>query len=100
MKKRNVFFLLYVQGKLPKLLYTNFRNHVTKQICAARKKYYEDLFESVKHDARQSWRIINGFHRSNSSKNHTSIAKLIYNDRILGSNIEMAETLNDYFVNV
>ena len=58
-KKRQHYFELHCQNKIPKKIYTHFRNFVTVQIRRSKKDYYEHKFNAAKRDIKQTWRIVN-----------------------------------------
>ena len=57
-KKRQNYFALYCQNKIPKDFYTHFRNFVTGQIRRSKKDYYEHKFNAAKSDIKRTWSII------------------------------------------
>ena len=99
-KKRQKFFLLYRQKKISKKTYTNYRNMVTDKIRIAKKVYYEEKFNSVKKDIKQTWRVINDVLKPKANKQKNYIRKVIVNNVNYDSETDMANLFNDFFINV
>ena len=53
-KRRQHYFALYYQNKIPKDFYTHFPNFVTRQIRRSKKDYYEHKFNAAKIDIKQT----------------------------------------------
>lgn len=82
-----------------KTKYTKMKKFVQKHVQKAKKKYYHSYFEQYKHDSRKQWSMINNL--INRRKNHSPITKLIdANGKSESSPQKIAETFNDYFVNI
>ena len=95
-KKRQAYYLLFKQGKLPETFYNNFRNLVTNQIRTSKKLYYG---KKCKNNSRKSWELIN--YVLNNKKNVSrSIPTLSMDGENICDSSRMANVFNNYFVNV
>ena len=100
-KKRQHYFVLYCQNKIPKDFYTHSRNFVTGQIRRSRKDYYEHKFHAAENDIKQTWRIINNsINTKKSYKVENIVKKLIQDDVVHEDSEDIANILNDYFIDI
>ena len=99
-KKRNNYFQLYHKKIISKTTYCNYRNFVTKTIRKAKLEYYENKFNSVKNDIKQTWRIINGVLKPKTHSRQNVISKLILNNKTYVLGDEISNIFNDFFVNI
>ena len=58
-KKRQAYAILYRQHKLPKDLYYNYRDFVTKLIRKSKSEYYLKKFKQNSDNIKGTWKIIN-----------------------------------------
>lgn len=76
--------------------YNNKINHLKR---ISKKKYYDNQFKQNKDDLKKTWKIINEV--INKSKNKDKLPKIFSNkDRLLSDRKEIADSFNDYFINV
>ena len=99
-KKRQNYFNLFKQGKISKVTYKRFRNYVNGQIRNSKKNYYFNLFEKFKSDTKATWNAINKILRPEGKNKSKSIKKLLFENEIITENIDIANSLNDYFCNI
>lgn len=99
-KKRQAYFSLYHQNKIPKNLYVRFRNFVTYQIRHSRKQYFSNKFNEYKNNIRKTWQTINDIIKPRSSSNKIGIKKLIVDNIIYENSKDIANKLNDFFTSV
>ena len=76
--------------------YNRYRNFVTNQIRSAKNKYYIELFEKSRKDAKKSWKIINSLLNKNSNSEN-KIAKLEVDGATLSDGREIAGAFNSFF---
>ena len=98
-KKRFNLYILYRTHKISYYSFTRYRNFVTSRIRDAKKTYYENKFTEFKHNARESWKIINSIIR-NKTKSDPVIKKLIVDDITFEEPKDIANILNDHFSKV
>ena len=100
-KKREAYYILYMQNKIPEHLFKKFRNLVTKQIRMSKKQYFLDKFNNFKDNTKATWNLINKILRpSGSNKKKNSIKTIVHNDTRYESNADMANVFNEFFVNI
>ena len=98
-KKKQAYYLLFKQGKLPVTFYNNFRNYVTNQIRTSKKLYYAKKFKEFKNNSKKSWELINSV-LNNKNNVSRSISTLSVDGENIDDSSRMANIFNDYFVNV
>jgi len=99
-RKKEAYFILLKQNKLPIHFYRRYRNFVTNQIRNAKKKYYSDLFTRFNTDVKATWQAINKILRPNSDSSKKSITKIIYNNDVMINEQAISEAFNEFFANV
>ena len=82
-----------------KRLYNIFRNRVNRELIKSKKEYYSKYFEDNKTNSKKIWEGIKSIININKSKNNT-ISQLKVNEKSIDDPIEIAKSLNDFFVNV
>ena len=80
-------------------LYKKKRNIITSLIRLSKKDYYASFFEEHTSNMKKTWEGIRNIVNT-SRKNTTVPSHLIYKGEIKSSNINMAESMNDFFVNI
>lgn len=70
----------------------NVRNHLKKM-------HYAALFEKNNNDCRKTWKIINAI-MYNKSHSTQTIQKIVYKDRTITDNLEIAEAFNKHFIEI
>ena len=82
-----------------KIKYTKMKKFVEKHIKKAKNKYYSKYFEQYKTDSRKQWNMLNLL--LNRQRKKITVKKLIDGDgNTVSSPQQMAETFNNYFVNI
>ena len=82
------------------MVYTIKRNCVTSSQWKSKKKYYFNaFFEENQSNIKETW---NGIRKliNVSKKSTTNISKIIKNGKEITSPKEMADTINDFYVNI
>ena len=80
--------------------YNRVRNQVNNELKNAEEKYYSNLINSEKSNLRKLWEVAGTIANPNKAKKDTKISKLQVNGTNINENIDIAETLNDYFCNI
>ena len=81
-----------------KIKYTSYKNKLTTLLRLAKKKYYARQFELYKRDMKSTWKIINNV--LNKHRKSTYINELRCSDRLLNQSPDIAEAINNFFVNI
>ena len=76
--------------------YITFRYVYNSLIRAARKKHYDDLFNEVRNDSKQTWAIINQINASRKTDKQP-IKRLVANGRVISDMHEITNCLAEYF---
>ena len=100
-KHRNTMFARLKHNPhndLLRLAYKNLRKTITKEIKESKKDYYSQYFENCKHNMKKTWKGINNLIQSKSSTNF--INHLNINNDNISDPKEIANTMNNFFVNV
>ena len=79
--------------------YHSFRNLVTNEIKTAKTKFYKKEFDKCKNNQNEKWKFINRL-LNRDSKNSDSPTSINKDGKLLTDSQDIAETLNDHFVNV
>ena len=82
-----------------KAVYNIFRNRVNREIKKAKKKYYQNYFETNLNNMKKTWKGIKEIININNNTG-PQISQLLYEDRQINSNEGMANAFNDFFTNV
>ena len=82
-----------------KRLYNLFRNRVIRELKKSKKNYYTQYFEENKTNIKKTWDGIRSIINIKNSK-QTTINQIKVKDRVINNHKEIAETLNNFFVNV
>lgn len=99
-KKRNAYWVLLNQKKIPKAFYTNFRNFVTDQIRTSKSIYYANKFIEFKDDIKKTWSLINKIIQPDSSTKPNLVKSIIHNNVVHDDNIGISNAFNEYFSSV
>ena len=78
--------------------YISYKNKLTTLLRLAKKKYYARQFELYKSDMKSTWKIINDV--LNNHRKSIDINEIRCGDRLLNQPPDIAEAMNDYFVNI
>jgi len=101
MKRRQAYFVLYKQNKLPKVFYNRFRNFVTNQIRNSKIEYYENIFSQYKCNMKSTWKNINRILNPKGSKsNRKDIAGMLVDGDLVTDGTDIANAFNAFFSNV
>jgi len=79
--------------------FTCARNQANNAIKLAKKLYISDNLEASKGNLRKTWDVINELTSRNSGKS-TNISEIKVDNRIASNPMDIAETINDHFINV
>ena len=82
-----------------KRLYNIFRNRVNREITKSKKNYYTKYLEENNNNSRKIWEGIKSIINIKNSKG-TAISQLKVNGRIIDNPKEIAETVNNFFVDI
>ena len=93
-KKRQRYFVLYCQNKIPKKFFTHFQNFVTGQIRHPKKVYYEHKFNAANNDIKETWVIINSFINTKNRKVENIVKKMIQDDVVHEDSEDIANTFS------
>lgn len=99
-KKRQAYFTLFHQNKIPHEFYSRFRNYVTKQIRTAKKQYYTQKFNQFNNDTKQTWRLINKILRPKGKQSRERVKQLIIDGIEYSESNDIANAFNSHFVNI
>ena len=76
-----------------------FRNRVNREIKKNKKQYYNNLFEQYNNDSKKTWEGIKSIININKVK-FPQISQLKVNNKTLNDQKDIAQELNNFFVNV
>ena len=76
------------------------RNSLTNMKRELKKKYYGASLTLVHGDSRRTWKVLNQLVYNRSDRGTIDCQKILINQREVTSNIEIATSFNQYFVNV
>jgi len=98
--KNKLFYKCYKQNN-PQLagFYKRYQNILTSVKRLAKQLYYTQQLKEHKHNMFKQLSVIHELLGKNFKKNNT-IKKLVESDKIITSNVQTSNTLNDYFVNI
>ena len=99
-KKRHHYFLLFRKNIMSKKSYSDYRNFVTNKIRSAKKKYYEDKFNSVKNIIKETWKIINDVLKPKNNSRRNILNKIIVNNNTYENSNDISNLFNDFFINI
>ena len=80
-------------------LYNLFRNRVNRELKKDKRNYYTKYFEDNNNNIKKTWEGIRSIINIKSTK-HSTISQSKINNKVITSNKEIVETLNNFFVNV
>ena len=69
-------------------------------IRKAKLNYYENKFNSVKNNIKQTWRVINNVLKPKINVKKNYIKKIILNNTIYENGSDMSEIFNDFFISI
>ena len=96
-KKKHRLFSLMRRGALNKEFYKRYKNLLTYVIRKSKQRYFQNSFIASKSDPRKMWKTINNFM---NNKKTSSIEEIRSSDDIIVTEpVDIANTLNDAFVN-
>ena len=105
MSKRDTFYKDFVTEKDPVkkarlgTVYKSYRNRIVTLLRISKKKYYTDYFDEHKQNMKKTWDGIRDLINV-SKKSSISINKIVHDNQTFTDSINIAKTLNNYFVNV
>ena len=99
-KRRQNLQVIYKMGKISEATFKRFRNYVTAKIRTSKSNYFRAKFGDYKNNIKVTWKIINSIIRPNSKQKKEQIQSLIVNNNTITENRNIADALNNFFVNV
>ena len=99
-KTRQNKFYLYKRQLITLEEKNRFRNYVTKEIVQAKRKYFSDLLQSLRHNMKKTWNTINGLLNNNKNAKFNEIKSLLVNGTIIEDNLGVANAMNEFFSKV
>ena len=87
---------MFLRGNILRCDYTVYKNRLTNAIRRTKALYYSKLFYENAKNQKQPWSIINGIL---NKKNNPSLKEII-SDGLVLTGKDMADFINDYFVNI
>ena len=94
-KKRNLFYVKYLQGRATRAEFNAIRNNINYDIRRAKKNYYKNEFEKFKSDMFKTWSTINKALNPQSSR--SVITKMRVDGNIVENKDSIANGFNEYF---
>jgi hypothetical protein len=79
--------------------YKKYRNMIVSLLKKSKRNYFASFFTQHHSNVRKTWDGIRSLINVSKQK-HSAPSKLIYKNEVKNSNIDMAESLNDFFVNI
>ena len=89
-----------MQGKISEPFFKRFKNRVTGMIRLSKQTYYANKFFEYKEDIKRTWKVINNILKPRNYSFNRSVKKIIVDDTEYTHNVDIANKINDYFVNV
>ena len=80
------------------LAYKTHRNRVVSLIRISKKQYYAKFFEEHHSNVKKTWDGIRDLINV-SKKSSTNLSKLVSDKKMITNNRDIADTMNDFFVN-
>ncbi len=80
-------------------LYNLFRNRINRELKKSKKVYYTKYFEENKNNIKKTWEGIKSIINSNNGVS-SKVSQLNINGKIISNPQEIAQGLNNFFVNV
>ena len=99
--KKNRCYKRYITSPLDTnyVKYKKLRNKVTSSLRRAKKDYYFKKFDSIKHNSKLTWKLINTvLGKQKVTPNREQI--FTHNDAVINNPSEIAESFNEYFVQI
>ena len=78
--------------------YKRFRNSINRDIKNSKKSFYNKYFDDCKHNMKKTWKGINELINNNSKS--SNINELSINKETVTNNMNISNSMNDFFVNV
>ena len=96
-KARNNYHKLLQAKLITKTDFSVFRNKITNLIRKCKENFYQNLFTRNSGDIRKTWKLINTICNRTQSK---SVEKIVHNNNTITDPLLIAETFNNFFVNI
>ena len=97
-KKRQNYFALYCQNKIPKDFYAHIRNFVNGEIRRSKKDYYEHKLNAAKRDIKRTWCIINNIINTKNRRVENTVKQIIHDDVVHEDSGDIANMFNDTYI--
>ena len=79
--------------------YRSFRNYVTNEISKTKTNFYTRKYEACKDNVNNKWRFLNEILKR-GQKSTVGPSQLVMDAAILNNPVDIAECLNDHFINI
>jgi hypothetical protein len=78
--------------------FCKYRKIHSKTRRAAKRAYFNDKFNDIKHNSKETWKLLNSIIKKKASDNN--INELNYNGKTLTSNEDICKAFNDFYSHV
>lgn len=96
-RAKSAYYKMFKRGIVSGAENNSFKNRVKAIIRSEKIKYFRNLFNRNRNNIARTWSTIRYLVSNKSSKNNPS--KILYDDREVINDHEIAEVFNEYFVN-
>jgi hypothetical protein len=101
-RRKAELFRKYLNHPTPdnRVNYTTYKNILTGSLRKAETKYYLEKVDAKKKNIKALWQIYGPIINPSKSKGSNKIERIVHNNHIMTNKKDIANTLNDYFVNI
>ena len=96
-KKKHKFYSMVKRGTLSKQFYNKYKNLLTLAIRKSKNSYFQNSFVNAEKNPAKMWKLLNDFMKKNKNSGPLAIKRT--DDSIIEDSFEIANSLNDSFVN-
>jgi len=97
-KRKSSYYKMLKLGVISQQFYNRYRNLVTRMIRDTKRNYYRERFERSRNDAGKTWKTIKYLINIDVAK--PRVKSILFNDRSVSCDREMATIFNQYFANI
>ena len=90
----------YREGNLSFEEFKGYRNFVNRQNTLARKHYFTNLLNNIKHNMKKTWNVLNKIVKPNSGRSKPYVKKILLEDQIFEDDLEISNLFNQHFSTV
>ena len=83
-----------------KIIHSNYKNNLTRELRTAEETYYKDLICSENKNLHKLWSIFGNIINPQKSKKKNNIDKLIHNNKIETDDNDIANAFNEHFCTI